>query len=214
MTITPEAIDAYFTPLDYFLYLFVILVAMAIWLQYKWAKVCRNNILVLVQRIKGNADWMLSPISGDTIQLQKNPSKEGSTGVWAVKEINTVDIPYPGVGFIPKFLQKQIRMTWVSEQDWEPKINKSGDSETAVSPYFIGNLVNEKITEAMLMVNKDLVDAIKNISKMLNPTHFYIGMGAIAILLGYIIIKLNPLFSIDFVKIQTTLETIMKGLGL
>ena len=213
MEVTPQMIDAYFTPLDYFFYLSTIVVAWAIWLQWKWTNVCKNNILVLIQRIKGNGDWMLSPISGNTIQLPKNPSNPDATGIWPIKDINTIDVPYPGVGFIPKFLQKQIRMVVISEADCEPITNRS-DNEVALSPYFIGNLVNEKITEAMLMVNKDLVDAIKNISKMLNPTHFYIGMGGIAVLLGYIIVKLNPLFSIDFVGIQTTLDAIVKGLGL
>lgn len=204
MDVTVEAINAYFTPLDYFFYLSSIIVAWVVYLQWKWAKTCKNNILVLVQRAKGNGDWELAPISGNSITL-KNPEGEG-TKLWVINELSTLDVLYPGVGFIPKFLQKQIRMVVVSEDSWEPITNRSKDRDLVASPAFMGNLFNEKITEAVVAISKEMMDTIKGLGHLLNPTHFYIGIGLVLATLGFLIIKILPLLE--------AIEAIAEGLGL
>jgi len=204
LDITTAQVNAYFTPLDYFFYLSSIIVIWVVWLQWKWAKTCKNYILVLVQRAKGNGDWELAPVSGNNITL-KNLKGEG-TRTWAINELSTLDVLYPGVGFIPKFLQKQIRMVVVSEDTWEPITNRSKDRELVASPAFLGNLINEKITEAVVAVNKEIMDTIKGLGKLLNPMHFYIGIGLVIVMLGFLIMKITPLLE--------TIEKLSEGLGL
>jgi len=51
--------------------------------------------------------------------------------------LSTIDILYPGVGFVPKFLQKQIKMLILDEENWEPLINRGGYREKVASPDII-----------------------------------------------------------------------------
>lgn len=222
---TPEAINAWFTPQMYILYLGALFVGMITYYQWKWAKVCKRSILVLVQKCDGHGDFELAPQSGGSVSIRNHDSN--TTRLWPINELATIDVPYPGVGFIPAFLQKQIRMVIVSEVDWEPITNRSpsiqntaspdviavlnevvdkvkeekvatfltkyisglksaSTKEMIASPAVLGNLMHEKITEAVITVNKEMLDSISSLTrrlgKMVSPTMFYIGIGLVIII--------------------------------
>ena len=64
---TVDVINSYFTPMHYFLYLFVILVAMIVYYQVKWAKTCRTCVLVLIKKADGHGDYALAPQAGGEV---------------------------------------------------------------------------------------------------------------------------------------------------
>lgn len=225
-------INSWFTPFHYFVYLGTLFVMMVVFYQWKWSKTCKDNIQVLVAQQGGGGDFQLAPKNGGEVTI-KNPHT-GTSRTWAVNELATIDVLYPGVGFVPNFLQKSIRMAIVSEGDWEPLLNRSphlkkvaspdmvlavqkiidsftDEKDTVIkekleailegvstaptremiaSPAVLGNLMNEKITEAVITVNKEVVDAISNVvnkfKAMVNPWVVYIGLGLILILCAYI----------------------------
>ena len=191
---SPEVINSYFTPLHYVLYLGTLFVAMVVYYQWKWTKIVKTSMLILIKKASGRGDYQLVPQSGNSITL-KNP-KDNTSRMWVINELATIEVPYPGVGFIPLFLQKQIRMTIVDEEDWEPMLNRSPNHEMIASPAVLGNLMHEKITEAVITVNKEMLDSIsglvKKLNKLVNPTVVYIGLGLIIILLAYMIFKQSP----------------------
>lgn len=136
---TAEAVNAWFTPFHYFVYLGVLFVAMVVYYQWKWAKACKNNIQVLVAETGGSGRFFLAPKAGGTVTI-KNPQTETSR-IWAVNELATIDILYPGVGFVPAFLQKTIRLAIVNEGDWEPMLNRSPHLLKAASPDMVAALL-------------------------------------------------------------------------
>ncbi len=233
---TPESVNAYFTPLDNLLYLFVVLVVMTSWSQWKWANVCKHNVQVLVVRSDGHGDFELAPQSGGCVSLLNKEA--GTARLWPINELSTIDVPYPGIGFIPAFMQKQIRMVVVDEKDWEPLINRGpclsmvaspdvkerltilrdatsdqglaraldeliGDVATAptremiANPAVLGNLMVEKITEAVLTVNKEVIDSLSSVTrqlgKLVSPTQLYLVGGAILAVLLFLIWQVVPM---------------------
>ncbi len=68
-------------------------------------------------------------------------------------------------------------------------ISTAPTREMIASPAVLGNLMNEKITEAVITVNKEVVDSIANIIKkmgnLVNPWVVYVGLGLILLLLAY-----------------------------
>ena len=103
------------------LYMGIPFVLMIFWFQWKWAKDCNKYIRVLVAQKSGGGAYKLAPKEGGEISIT-NPA-DGSTRTWPVNELATIEVPYPGVGFVPAFMQKTIRMAIVSEGDWEPMLN-------------------------------------------------------------------------------------------
>ena len=206
---TPDAVNAYFTPLDYFFYLTAVLVVMAVWSQYKWAKICRNNVLVLVQRTAGAGDFVLAPQQGGTVTLEHNKRKQ----MWVMSDLNTIDVPYPGVGFIPAQLQKTIRLIVVSEVDWEPITNRDPNREMIGSPEFLNNVINERVSALAITVAKDVMDPlnaiIKRFRNTVSATLYYIGTGLTLVLLAYLIYQLVPLLG----DILVNQAAIMKAVG-
>ena len=229
---TPETVNAWFTPFHYFVYLGTLFVAMVVYYQWKWAKTCKVNIQILVVQQGGGGDFQLAPKAGGSVSL-KNPHTN-TVRVWPVNELTTIDVLYPGVGFIPAFMQKTIRLAIVHEGDWEPLLNRSphllrvaspdlvnaftelaktasptikkkimalleGVStsptrEMIASPAVLGNLMQERISEIVATVSKDVFDplreVLKKLGKPLNPTIVYIGLGLIAILVAYLIYQI------------------------
>ena len=134
-----ELIEAtYFAPWHIALYLFVVFVGMVVYYQWKWAKICKNNIWVLVAQQGGGGDFYLAPKEGGQVTI-KNPRTD-DTRTWPVNELATIEVPYPGVGFIPQFLQKTIRLAIVNEGDWEPMLNRSPHREKIASPDVVESL--------------------------------------------------------------------------
>jgi hypothetical protein len=101
-------------------------------LQYKWAKTCNENIRVLVAQKGGGGAWELAPKDGGIVTITN--SRDDSVRTWPVNELATIDVLYPGVGFVPAFMQKTIRMAIVNEGDWEPMLNRSPHRERIASP--------------------------------------------------------------------------------
>ena len=122
----------YFAPWAIGLYLFVVFVIMVTYYQWRWAKTCKNYIQVLVAQQGGGGDFFLAPKAGGSVEI-KNPKTE-EVRTWPVNELATIEVPYPGVGFVPAFLQKTIRLAIVNEGDWEPMLNRSPHREKIASP--------------------------------------------------------------------------------
>jgi len=122
----------YFQPWHIGLYLFVVFVVMVVFYQWKWAKTCKNYIQVLVAQSGGGGDFFLVPKEGGIVTIT-NPRTD-DVRTWPVNELATIDIPYPGVGFVPVFLQKTIRLAIVNEGDWEPMLNRSPHRDKIASP--------------------------------------------------------------------------------
>jgi len=136
---TAEAVNAWFTPFHYFVYLGTIFVILVAWLQWRWARICQNNIQVLVAEQGGGGKFTLAPKTGGTVSI-KNPHTD-TVRMWAVNELATIDILYPGVGFIPAFMQKTIRLAIVNEGDWEPMLNRSPHRPKVASPDMVKALM-------------------------------------------------------------------------
>lgn len=253
----------YFQPWHIGLYLFVVFVVMVVYYQWRWASICKANLQVLIAMAGGGGEFVLSPKIGSEVAI-KNPHND-TVRMWPINELSTIEIPYPGVGFVPAFLQKTIRLVIVNEGDWEPMLNRSRHGERVASPdvlqvlleivedieddegsdatckriktlvsklstaptremiaspAVLGNLMHEKITEAVITVNKEMIDQLAGItsrlSKVLNPLHFYIGMGLVLVLLGFIAFQIMPIMSSigDLGDVSDKLDAIMKSLGI
>ena len=251
MDITPEAVNAWFTPFHYFVYLGTLFVIMVVFYQWRWARICDKNIQVLVAQQGGGGAFSLAPKAGGEVSI-KNPNSN-TIRTWPVNELTTIDILYPGVGFVPAFLQKTIRLAIVSEGDWEPLLNRSphlrkivspdivlalsaitaemkddeankktkkaiealmdGVStsptrEMIASPAVLGNLIQEKITEIVATIGKDIMgplqEVLKKLGQRINPVIIYVGLGLnfiLLVILLYIIIPIgDQLGDIEAIK--------------
>ena len=250
---TPEAVNSWFTPFHYIVYLGVPFVSMVVYYQWKWAKVCKESVLVLIQKADGHGDFQLAPQEGGSVSLKN--LKSNTIRLWPINELVTIDVPYPGVGFVPAFLQKTIRMVLVSESDWEPLTNrgayrekiaspdivtfltklaednpKSGEEirelvseisiaptkELIASPAVLGNLMHEKITEAVITVNKEMLDSIsglvKRLTKLVNPTVVYIGLGLTVIVLLFLVVQILPAVE-QIGELSSKIDLIYRALG-
>lgn len=121
-----------------FIYLGIPFVLMIFYFQWRWARVCDKNIQLLVVEQGGGGSFQLAPKTGGSVAI-KNPTT-GIVRVWAINELSTIDVLYPGVGFVPGFMQKQIRMAIVNEGDWEPLLNRSPHMQKVASPDIVKGL--------------------------------------------------------------------------
>jgi len=197
-----------------FIYLIIIAFIGIACLQWKWSKTAQNNVMVLVKRADGHGDYVLVPQKAGSVAMKE---KQGDTiRLWPINEMSTIDVPYPGIGMIPLFLQKKIRMTIVDEEDWEPLLNRSIGKRLIASPAILGNLIHEKITESIITVNKEMMDNMNSMMRRmgvrLNPIVVYAGIGLVIILLGYIIFAVLP--GLEDTGTAEQLEKIMQSLGI
>lgn len=126
------------------LFLGIPFILMVFFLQWKWAKTCDKYMEVLVAQMGGGGKFMLAPKEGGQVTIINPITGEGRT--WPVNELATIDVTYPGVGFVPKFLQKKIRLAILNEGDWEPMLNRSPHRRKVASPdvmEFIRNMVGD-----------------------------------------------------------------------
>jgi hypothetical protein len=210
----PEVESVFFGPLAYAFYILAVLVSMVLYYEWSWAKTCKTKVLVLIQKSDGHGDYELVDQAGGSVSL-KNPNSN-TTRIWPINELSTIAVPYPGVGFVPTFLQKTIQMVLVSESDWEPMTNRSPNKEMIASPAVLGNLMHEKITEAVITVNKEMLESVsgivKRLGKMINPTIFYVGMGVILVGLVFVVFQLLPI--VEQINTATdSLNAIQRALG-
>jgi hypothetical protein len=154
----------YFGPLAYAFYLLAILGGLIIYNLYKWSKICQTKVQVLVRKSDGHGRFELAPKEGSCVSL-KNPNNN-TIRLWPINELATIDVPYPGLGFIPALLQKQIRMVVVDEDDWEPLLNRSPYLSMVASPDVKGMLEaiaercpNENTKREITALSEDLSSA-------------------------------------------------------
>ncbi len=149
-----ETIKQWSDPFHFIVYLFVLFVGMIIYYEWKWSKEALNNVLLEVVKGDGHASYELVPIEGSAVTLT-NP-KTGKVKVWPMNELSTITVPYPGVAFIPEFLQKEIRKVGVTEEDWEPYTNRSPHRKNVVSPDVLERL--QAIASKIDLDNPDLTE--------------------------------------------------------
>ncbi len=249
-------VNSIFTPTNYIIFLVLLVVGLVTYYQWRWGKTCRENVQILIVRGDGHGDYDLAPQAGGSVSL-RNP-RDNTVRMWPINKLSTVDVPYPGAGLVPSFLQKTIRMVAVDEEDWEPMFNRSphrervaspdvvvmlqqliekvdSDSypelvekamlltddistaptrEMIASPAVLGNLMHEKITEAVITVNKEMLDSVsglmKRLGKLVSPTMFYIGTAAILILLAITAFMTIPKIG----QIVDDMETVKTAIGI
>jgi len=100
--------------------------------QWQWAKTCEKNIRVLVAQKTGGGRFFNAPKAGGDVTIKN--TETGDVRAWPINELATIEVPYPGVGWVPKFLQKTIRLAIVNEGDWEPMLNRSPHQQRVASP--------------------------------------------------------------------------------
>lgn len=129
---TPDVVNSFFTPLHYFFYLFTIFVGMIVYYQWRWHTTCHTKMMILVQRTSGSGDMVLAEKQGGSVILRKPGTN--TVRLWPINDLATVSVSYPGLGFIPGFLQKKIDLVVVDEDDWEPITNRNPHLERVASP--------------------------------------------------------------------------------
>jgi len=137
---------------------FVLLVFVA---QWKWARTCDRNIQVLVALKGGGGKFSLAPKAGGEVSIVNPVTKE--TRTWPINELATIDVPYPGLGFLPRFLQKSIRLAIVNEGDWEPMLNRSPLQKRVASEDVI-EFMDEVAKQSTGDIQKRLTVFLKEVS--------------------------------------------------
>ena len=128
----------YFGPINFIMYLVIIFIGMVVFYQFQWSKKCANNVKVLVSMPDGSTEMHYAPKSGNYVALPVPESN--SVRLWPISKLSSVEIPYPGDGFIPMFLQKKIRMVIVDSEDWEPMLNRGSYSHNVASPDVVSKI--------------------------------------------------------------------------
>ena len=169
-----SAVNSYFTPFHYIVYLGVPFIAMICYYQWRWSEICKNNIQVLVAQAGGGGSFCLAPKVGGEVSIKSPTSNTIRT--WPVNELSTIDILYPGVGFVPAFLQKTIRLAIVNEGDWEPMLNRSRHYEKVASPDVV-TMLTEIAEDASEEIQDKIGRLLKGIST--SPTREMIASPAV-----------------------------------
>lgn len=139
----------------------VMIFAAVVFFQWKWTKICAENVLVLIKKADGHGNYQLAPQVGGSVGLKNKDSN--TVRMWPINELATIDVPYPGVGFVPAFMQKTIRMVIVDEQDWEPLTNRSPHRPRVMSPDVVSEIeyIMEDIKdENVIRQFKELLDGV------------------------------------------------------
>lgn len=201
-------VTSWFTPFHYIVYLGTLFVAMVVYYQWKWAKICKNNIQVLVAQQGGGGAFELAPKEGGSVTLKQGET----TRTWMINELATIDVLYPGVGFIPSFMQKTIRMAIVNEGDWEPMLNRSPHRENIASPDVVDFL------EVLASENPALATRIHNVASRLStgPTRELIAdPAALGSLMSSTVMKALATVSNDLMDVLKSVnEKLGKKVGL
>ena len=128
----PEVEATYFSGLDIVLYLFVVFVLMIAFYQWQWHKRVEREVKLLVRESDGSTTTHYVPKTSTSVSI--TDPKTGTTKTWPFAEICTIEMLYPGDGFVPTFLQRKIRTLIVDANDWEPLLNRGSYSEGVASP--------------------------------------------------------------------------------
>lgn len=170
-----DIVNAWFSPFHYFVYLGTLMVLLIVFLQWKWSRVAKNNILLLITQQGGGGEYILSPKSGGEVTIKN--AKTGIVRMWPINELTTIEVPYPGTGFVPGFLQKSIRMAIVSEDDWEPLLNRSPHRSKVMSPDVITTLLTIASSSTNTSTKKAINDLLEGVATA--PTRAMIASPAV-----------------------------------
>jgi hypothetical protein len=122
----------------FILYLFIILGVMIAYYQWVWSKRCSTSVRVLVVLPDGSTDTAYAPKQGNYVAL---PVPESDTfRLWPINKLSSIEMLYPGDGFIPRFLQKKIKTVIVDSEDWEPILNRGSYSHNVASPDVVARI--------------------------------------------------------------------------
>ena len=128
----------YFSPFHFILYLVIIFVAMIIYYQWQWSKRCATSVRVLVVQPDGDTKTEYAPKSGNYVALRVPESN--TVRLWPINKLSSVEMLYPGDGFIPTFLQKKIKTVIVDSEDWEPMLNRGSYAHRVASPDVVATI--------------------------------------------------------------------------
>lgn len=112
--------------------IFAIFVMMVSYYQWRWHNKVDHFVKVIVRESDGSSTTDYAPKSGTSVTL--TDPKTGLSKTWPFTDVCTIEMLYPGDGFIPVFLQKKIRTLIVDANDWEPLLNRGSYSEGVASP--------------------------------------------------------------------------------
>lgn len=189
-----------------FLFLGIPFVLMVFYFQWRWARTCDRNIQVLLAQQSGGGRYFLAPKEGGSVSIT-NPHTN-TIRAWAINELATIDITYPGVGFVPKFLQKTIRLAILNEGDWEPLLNRSPHMKNVASPDLVlaFQAIAERANEA---TEKEITNLLANVAT--SPTREMIASPAV---LGNLMFERISELAVTVAKdIVNPLQEAIKKLG-
>ena len=212
--------------MNYMIYIYLVLLffVFQIYRMYKLNKIVDTKRLVLLQS-KTRGRYLLVNKETNSVNIQValkdkvSGKEEVITKTWPLTDFNVITVPYPqGGGF--SFLKRDIEYVELDERDWNPITNTSDNREVIASPVFLGNLINERVTASIVTMGKEVVDAIKGIGKILNPSHFYLAVVMLMAGIGAVIYIIMPLAE-QFKDVITTvaantekIDMLIKALGL
>lgn len=146
---------AYFSTFHLILYMVLIFGFMVVYYQWQWTKRCTRDVRVLVVQPDGSTDTEYAPKTGNYVALKIPESN--SVRLWPINKLSSVEVLYPGDGFIPRFLQKKIKMVVVDAADWEPLLNRGSYAHDVASP---------DIVQAIRDLADDYPDAASDLNEL------------------------------------------------
>ena len=122
----------------------ILLIFAAMW---KWERMCRKNIKVLEIKEGGGSEVFYVLKQGGEVSIINK--EMGVTRTWPINQLATIPMPYPELGILPRFLQREIQTVILHEGDWEPVLNRSPHRDNVASPNVVKLLLDLKgqITE-------------------------------------------------------------------
>ena len=99
---------------------------------YTWEKTCRKKIRVWLIKAGGGVESVYVAKEGGDVTIP-NPAT-GVTRTWPISALATIPTPYPELGILPRFLQREIQTAILNEGDWEPVLNRNPHRDKIMSP--------------------------------------------------------------------------------
>lgn len=133
------------------------LIPLILFAMWKWERTCRLKIKVLVCTLDGDTQTHYVERAGGKVTIENK--KLGIVRTWAINELATINQPYPELGILPRFLQREIQTVILSEGDWEPLLNRSPHRDDIVSPNVLNVLLaaNKQIEDEKLKTEIDRI---------------------------------------------------------
>src|SRR3990172_706047 len=132
----------------------ILLIFAAMW---KWERMCRKNIKVLEIKEGGGSEVFYVLKQGGEVSIINK--EMGVTRTWPINQLATIPMPYPELGILPRFLQREIQTVILHEGDWEPVLNRSPPRDNVASPNVVKLLLDlkEQVT------NEDILRRLENV---------------------------------------------------